>query len=169
MVPSVVMPMGLLKDAAVPIPSTLAAAPEPANVDTMPEAITIWRTVRLTVSVMYRLTPSVVMCGVALEAKIFIDPLWVLTSPVAMTILRIFPFPLSTTYRLVPSVVMSPGELKDDAVPMPSTLPAVPDPASVHTCSLAMLILVILFFEASVTYRLAPSVVIPRTLVKAVP
>lgn len=54
----IVIPYGLLKDAAVPMPSTYAYSPDPATVDTSPDDITILRIQLLYTSVRYKLLPE---------------------------------------------------------------------------------------------------------------
>src|SRR3989338_767960 len=56
------------------------------------------------------------------------------------------------------------GELNDANVPVPSAAPLEPEPAKVVTTPVAITILRTFLFWDSTTYRLLPSVVIPRGL-----
>src|SRR6266699_3199776 len=153
---SMARPLGSLNLAAGPVPLTLPTVPAvPASVVTTPVAMTIRRMVLLPLSATYRLVPllsmarplgrrNVVAVPVpsALPAVPAVLPARVVTTPVAMTICRmLLPFRVDT-YRLVPLLSMTrpPGPLNVAAVPMPSALPAAPEPASVLTTSVAMTI-----------------------------
>src|SRR6266581_3734058 len=147
---SMAKPLGPLNVAAVPVPSALPAAPVvlPARVVTTAEAMTIRRMVWLVLSATYRLVPLLSMARPVgrlnraavpvpstLPAVPAVLPARVVTTPVAMTIRRMLLPPRVDTYRLVPLLSMTkpPGWLNVAAAPVPSALPAAPEPASVVT------------------------------------
>src|SRR6266699_2908961 len=169
---SMARPPGSLNLAAGPVPLTLPNVPAvPPSVVTTPVAMTIRRMVLLPLSATYRLVPLLSMARPlgrrnvaavpvpsALPAVPAVLPARVVTTPVAMTICRmLLPFRVDT-YRLVPLLSMTrpPGPLNVAAVPMPSALPAAPEPASVLTTSVAMTIRRMVLLLLSATYRLVP-------------
>src|SRR6266704_1231145 len=169
---SMAKPLGPLNVAAVPVPSALPAAPVvlPARVVTTAEAMTILRMLLPLRAATYRLVPLLSMAkppgllNVAAAPVPSAPPLVpavpasVVTTPVAMTIRRMVWLVRSATYRLVPLLSMARplGWLNLAAVPVPSALPAAPEPASVVTTPEAMTIRRMVWLFLSATYRLVP-------------
>src|SRR5581483_4407742 len=89
-------------DAAVPVPSVVALVPLPANVVTAPG-----ETAR----------------GAVLPAG------WALVRAVTLTALRSLLLVLSASHRAVPSAAIPVTPANQASVPVPSALPADPDPA----------------------------------------
>ena len=157
---SVSIPVGLLNEAAVPVPLALPETPLPAKVVTTPAGVII-RIRSLPLSATYTFPAASVPNpkGSLNEAAVPVPlvlpaiplPAKVLTTP-AGVIIRIKLLPKSATKTLPEgSVVIPIGLLNDAAVPVPLALPAAPLPAKVLTIPAGVILRIKLLYK-SATY-----------------